>query len=641
MEVKNKVLYLTSQFKKDFPLPTADAPIDSIFIEGFANTTTVDRAGDIIPKTAWEKGIANYLKNPIVLAYHDHDEPIGRVTEHEISDKGLWVKARISAAADDVFSLIKDGVLTAFSVGFYIKDAIYDAATDLFIIKELELIEISVVAVPANQDSLFDLSKAFGSKEEYNSFKKEFALKDTPAKGLVPSKAVISNQKGIKNMDPKELEALIAEATQKGIEAAKADALEKEKAQAAKLEQEKALEDKVKTIIQSGTSGAEKLVADIQKRMDDAEATNKSALEGLHAAIKEKSAEIAAITKSKMSFSDTQAGADGISYKDKEKAVLLATITGKAIGDTKLGRQLLEKAGAHVPGAVPWEQEVSLNMEDAIRARLVVAPVLRSIDMQTNVMKFPLNPEAGLGTWIDNTSFGTTASSGAAVTHQLSEVTLSAYKVATHEYLAFEEEEDSLIILTPIIRDSMIRRVARAVDRAYLRGLGTAGDPITGLSVYDATSAVTVTNTSAASVATLRSLRKDLGIYGLDPADVVFIVSQEVYYDLLDDTVFQTMNQVGPQATLLTGQIGQIGNSPVLVSAEFATKVGGSSSTNTNIGAIALAPRNFLAGNQRGLRFDTQDLAVEQRKVLVSSLRTGMTQISTSAGMGVSTLRWT
>jgi hypothetical protein len=142
----------------------------------------------------------------------------------------------------------------------------------------------------------------------------------------------------------------------------------------------------------------------------------------------------------------------------------------------------------------------------------------------------------------------------------------------------------------------------------------------------------------------MRALRKDLGIYGLDPADVVYIVSTEVYYDLLDDTQFQTMNQVGPQATLLTGQIGQIGNSPVLVSAEFSTKAGGAATASTNIGAIAVAPRNFLAGNQRGLRFDTQDLAYEQRKVLVSSLRTGFTQITpTYQGVtlpGVSTLRW-
>ena len=92
------------------------------------------------------------------------------------------------------------------------------------------------------------------------------------------------------------------------------------------------------------------------------------------------------------------------------------------------------------------------------------------------------------------------------------------------------------------------------------------------------------------------------------------------------------MNQVGVQATLLTGQIGSIGNSPVLVSGEFATKASGS------LGAICFAPGNFLAGNQRGLRFDTQELVETQRRVLVASLRTGMTQVTTNLGNGVAKL---
>jgi hypothetical protein len=94
------------------------------------------------------------------------------------------------------------------------------------------------------------------------------------------------------------------------------------------------------------------------------------------------------------------------------------------------------------------------------------------------------------------------------------------------------------------------------------------------------------------------------------------------------------MNQVGPQATLLTGQIGTIGNSPVIVSGEFADKAAGAA------GAIAIAPANFLVGNQRGLRIDTQELVETQRRVMVASLRTGMVQTTTNIGAGVSALRY-
>lgn len=639
---KDKIVYLNQHFTKSAETPSADDVIDSIFIEGYANTTTVDRVGDIIPMTAWGKALDNYLKNPVILAHHDHSEPCGRMVEHKVDEKGLWIKARISAAAEDIFNLVKDGVLTSFSVGFRIKDAVYDAVTDLFIIKDLELLEISVVSVPCNQDSVFSLSKSFDSAEEYNIFKSQFATKEKSAKELDPSAVqTIDKSKKEWNMDPKELEQLVAKAAAEAAEKASQSLLEKqaaEKAAAEKLAKEAAeLDAKIKSAIEVKESGAEKLLADIEKRLNEQTETQKKALEGLESVIKEKTAELEALQKSKMSFSDK--GGESTSYEDREKAVLASKILGKSIEDTKFGRSLIEKAGAHVPSAT-WELEVSMNMEAEIRRRLVMAPLFRNINMQTNVMKIPVNPEAGFASWMANSSFGSTDSAGAAQTHQLKEITLSAYKVATREYLNYEEEEDALLVLLPIIRDAMVRRVAKAVDKAFLLGAGAGADPVKGVAIYDATSAVVTTNTGAMSIAKLRDLRKDLGAWGLDPSELRYVVSTEIYYDLLDDTLFQTMDKVGNVATLLTGQVGSIGNTPVLVSDAFPTKAGGANNATTNIGAICIAPANFLVGNQRGLRFDTQDLVETQRKVLVASLRTGLEQLSTVNGVGVSTLRW-
>jgi HK97 family phage prohead protease/HK97 family phage major capsid protein len=643
MKVTDKILYLTSQFKKDMPLPKAGDTIDSINIEGYANTTSVDRTGDIIPMPAWNTALENYLKNPIILAYHDHDEPIGRMVDYRVDAQGLWVKARISAAAEDVFNLVKDGVLTAFSVGFIIKDAMYDSVTDLFIIKELELLEISVVSVPANQDSIFSLSKSFETDEDYSKFKSQFAAKSESAKGLESSEpSKIDPIKKEWNMDPKELEVMLAKAAEDAATKAVAAVTEKalaEKAAAEKAaKEEKEINDKIAAAIKVGQSGAEKLLTDIETRIATQEQASKDALAGLEATIREKTEELAAIQKSKMNFSDKDAG-QATTYEEREKAVLAAKIMGKSLGGTKFGSSIIEKTGAHEASAT-WELEVSLTMESEIRRRLVIAPLVRQIAMQTNVMTIPVNPEAGLATWMANSSFGTTASPGAAQVHQLKEITLNAYKVATMEYLAYEEEEDALLVLLPIIRDAMIRRVARAVDKAFALGAGSGADPVKGMSLYDATSVVTPTSTGAATIANLRALRKDLGYWGLDPAELVYVVSTEIYYDLLEDTSFQTMNQVGVQATLLTGQVGSLGNTPVLVSDAFPTKTGGTASATTNIGAFCIAPANFIAGNQRGLRFDTQDLVETQRKVLVASLRTGMTQLSTVNGMGISTLRW-
>jgi HK97 family phage major capsid protein len=345
-----------------------------------------------------------------------------------------------------------------------------------------------------------------------------------------------------------------------------------------------------------------------------------------------------------MQFSDKKNG-ETTTYEEREKAFLLSKISGKSIDQTKYGKELLVKyAGTAQPGAhvanSTWELEVSTNMEAEVRRKLVVSPLLRNVSMMTNVMKMPLNPEAGYGDWVANTSWGTTASAGSPQVHALKEITLSAYKLATREYLAYEEEEDALLVILPVVRDAMVRRVAKSLDKAFLRGAGSGSDPLTGLAAWDATSTVTPTNTGTATIANLRALRKDLGAWGLDPSEIIYIVSTEVYYDLLDDTSFQTMDKVGTAATLLTGQVGSIGNSPVLVSAEFPTKAGGAATAATNIGAICFAPGNFIAGNQRGMRFDTQDLVETQQRVLVASLRMGLTQVTTNLGMGVSTLRW-
>jgi HK97 family phage prohead protease/HK97 family phage major capsid protein len=644
---KNKILYLHSFFTKAEPLPAEN---ETLQIAGYASTTDVDRHGDVIPASVWQKGLENYLKNPVILAFHDHTQPVGRMVEHKIDEKGLWIKAKISKAAEKVHQLVKDEVLTAFSVGFRIKDAEYNSSAEVFLVKDLELHEISVVSVPANQNTLFSLSKSFGNESEYREFIMQFAPPSESAKGLELLEQAKSNLIEELNMDSKELKELLAQAAQEAaVGAAKAihEQQAREAAEKAERErQERELQDRIAKAIAAVTpteTGAEKLLAEVEKRFQEQADSTKSVIAGLEEALKEKAQELEAIQRSKMQFAD-KGQADAVSYTEKENAVLLSKVMGrKSVADTKYGAAIIQKAGAHQPTNANvnyWETEVSLAMEAEVRRRLVMAPLMRGIAMQTNVMKIPVNPEAGLATWVQNSEFGTSASAGAAQTHQLSEITLSAYKVATREYLAYEEEEDSLLVLLPVIRDAMVRRVARAVDKAMINGAGAGADPVKGVAMYDATSAVTVDSSAAVTVANLRALRKDLGAWGLDPAELVYVVNTEVYYNLLDDSTFQTVDKVGPQATLLTGQIGSIANTPVVVSGEFPSIAEGAATAASNIAAFCFAPANFLVGNQRGLRVDTDDLVETQRRVLVASLRTGLTQLTTNLGGAVSTLRY-
>ena len=166
----NSVLETKGLIKKD----------KSLKIAGYANTTDKDRAGDIIPATAWAKGVDNYRKNPVLLYQHDHAKPIRRVDKVTVDKKGIYVEAAVSEAAETlhgVQTLISDGALKSFSVGFRVKDGHYDSESDTMSITDVELLEISIVSVPCNQESLFSVRKNFENDNEYQEFKKRF-IKD-------------------------------------------------------------------------------------------------------------------------------------------------------------------------------------------------------------------------------------------------------------------------------------------------------------------------------------------------------------------------------------------------------------------------------------------------------------------------------
>lgn len=144
----------------------------SIFLEGFANKSVKDRGKELIPGMAWK--LDNYLKNPVLLYQHGKDEnigtiPIGKVYRLEKRDDGLKVKAEVFKQEVGHFKVLYDtikmGGLRTFSVGFN-NEEIEELADGTIIIKEPELLELSVVNIPMNQESTFTIStKSFSEKD--------------------------------------------------------------------------------------------------------------------------------------------------------------------------------------------------------------------------------------------------------------------------------------------------------------------------------------------------------------------------------------------------------------------------------------------------------------------------------------------
>jgi len=160
-----------------------------LVIEGFANKAIIDRGDDFIDPKAWD--LKNYDKNPIILFNHNSDMVIGKALKVTPTDEGLKVQAKISSSKTEditkIRDLIDEGMLKAFSVGFESKDEEKDAS-GINRITKAELFEISVVGVPMNQDSTFDIvSKSLKSKskKELDMLKKESeaAIDKEEAKG--------------------------------------------------------------------------------------------------------------------------------------------------------------------------------------------------------------------------------------------------------------------------------------------------------------------------------------------------------------------------------------------------------------------------------------------------------------------------
>jgi HK97 family phage prohead protease len=122
-------------------------------ITGIASTDDFDRQGESIKQDGWD--LKSFKKNPVILASHNYSEfPIGKATGIAVQDNKLTFKMVFSEAtqtAKEAYQLVKEGILKSFSVGFIPRE--YDSK-DANVITKAELLEISLVAVPANPNAI-------------------------------------------------------------------------------------------------------------------------------------------------------------------------------------------------------------------------------------------------------------------------------------------------------------------------------------------------------------------------------------------------------------------------------------------------------------------------------------------------------
>lgn len=128
------------------------------------STGAVDRDHDTLKVDGWN--IESYLKNPVVLWAHNYyGLPIGKAESVKKTGGALKATAEFATAelnplAESVYQMLKGGFLRATSVGFRPLKYVYNDDQGGWEFSEQELLEFSVVPVPANPQALMDAKAA-------------------------------------------------------------------------------------------------------------------------------------------------------------------------------------------------------------------------------------------------------------------------------------------------------------------------------------------------------------------------------------------------------------------------------------------------------------------------------------------------
>ncbi|PBV12668.1 phage major capsid protein [Pseudomonas aeruginosa] len=172
-------------------------------ITGIASTPSPDRMQDVVePKGA-------QFKLPIPFLWqHNHDEPIGHVTEAKVTQKGIEVSVQLTQVEepgklkdrlDEAWQSIKSGLVRGLSIGFSAKE--FEQIPGSWGLRFLswEWFELSAVTIPANAEATITSVKSIDREQ-----RAALGIKSVPVVRITPAGASAIKTKTIKVPKPQE-----------------------------------------------------------------------------------------------------------------------------------------------------------------------------------------------------------------------------------------------------------------------------------------------------------------------------------------------------------------------------------------------------------------------------------------------------
>ncbi len=188
-----------------------------------------DRHGDSLNPNGWK--VDNYMKNPVVMFGHDYRGlPIGKTIKTWVEDGKTFmglIEFATTEFAEQVWQLILGGFLNAGSVGFI--PLRYDE-TGEYTFQEMELLEYSIVPIPANPRALtqkhLEICKSLEQQTNYKLLDEE---KSQPSPAATPTTQPTSTSsedpaegsKTLATLTSEQFSQLITDAVAAGVQKAK------------------------------------------------------------------------------------------------------------------------------------------------------------------------------------------------------------------------------------------------------------------------------------------------------------------------------------------------------------------------------------------------------------------------------------
>lgn len=205
---------------RDFQLSLkADGVADDGSFSGYGSVFGVeDSYGEIVAPGAFAeslKELAAKSRLVPVLWQHRSDQPIGVYTSIVEDDHGLKVEGKLLidkvAQAQEAHALMQAGAVSGLSIGYWVRESSYDEVTNVRTLKKLDLVEVSLVTFPANDDARVEAVKFKLSHGELPSVREfEKLLREA---GFSKSQATVVANHGLSELLRRDSEGDVANAS--------------------------------------------------------------------------------------------------------------------------------------------------------------------------------------------------------------------------------------------------------------------------------------------------------------------------------------------------------------------------------------------------------------------------------------------